>query len=75
MRTTLSLEDDVFATAKQLAAARGVGVGKVISDLVRKGLEHPHMPKRRSGMPRFDVPPGTKPITPGQVKELLEDEW
>ena len=38
MRTTLKLEDDVFAYAKPLSVAQGRPLGEVVSDLARKGM-------------------------------------
>jgi hypothetical protein len=49
-------------------------VGEVLSALARKGLQ-PSPPRRRSrsGLPTFDVPEGTAPLTPEMVREALED--
>lgn len=38
MRTTLDIEDDVLAVAKELAHRRGVSAGKVVSSLLRSAL-------------------------------------
>ena len=38
MRTTLDIEADVLAAAKELARQQHIGVGKVISQLVRRAL-------------------------------------
>src|ERR1700681_2868788 len=38
MRITLTLDDDVLAAARALAAQRGVPIGTVVSDLARRGL-------------------------------------
>jgi hypothetical protein len=38
MRTTLDIDDDVLAAAKELAKAQNSTAGEVISDLVRKAL-------------------------------------
>lgn len=38
MRTTLDIEADVMAAAKEMARRQNVGVGKVISRLVRQAL-------------------------------------
>jgi hypothetical protein len=38
MRTTLDLEDDVFAAAKELARRLGTSAGKVVSGLLRSVL-------------------------------------
>ena len=38
MRTTLDIEADVLAAAKEIARQQHLGVGKVISQLVRRAL-------------------------------------
>lgn len=38
MRTTLDIEVDVLAAAKEIARQQHIGVGKVISQLVRRAL-------------------------------------
>jgi hypothetical protein len=38
MRTTLDIEDDVLAAAKELARRQGVSAGKVVSRLLRAAL-------------------------------------
>ncbi|WAR46595.1 hypothetical protein [Methylomonas rapida] len=38
MRTTVDLEDDVLAAAKELARMQNVAVGRVISRLMREAL-------------------------------------
>lgn len=39
MRTTLAIDDDVLAAAKDRAARQGQSVGEVISALARLGLQ------------------------------------
>lgn len=41
MRTTVDIEPDVLAAAKEIAYQQKVGVGKVISRLVRQALTVP----------------------------------
>jgi hypothetical protein len=41
MRTTLDIDDDVLAAAKELAKVEGKTMGEVISDLARKALTVP----------------------------------
>jgi len=40
MRTTLDIDDDVLAAAKELAKAKNSTAGEVISDLARKALTY-----------------------------------
>jgi hypothetical protein len=39
MRTTLDLDEDILAAAKEMADYRGTTAGRVISELVRKALQ------------------------------------
>ena len=39
MRTTLTIDDDVLVAVRYLAEQKKVGLGKVLSDLARKGLK------------------------------------
>jgi hypothetical protein len=41
MRTTLEIDDDLLAAARDMARAEGRTMGEVISDLVRRGLTTP----------------------------------
>jgi hypothetical protein len=49
MRTTLDIDDDVLAAAKELAKARRTTAGEVISELVRKALRGLHEPSGPAG--------------------------
>lgn len=53
MRTTLELDDDLLAAAKQLARQRGTTVGQVISQLARQSLSTNAPLKMRNGVPVF----------------------
>jgi hypothetical protein len=56
MRTTLSIEDDVLAAAKELAAREGKSVGEVISALAREALRPKKIGRRtRNGVPLLPV--------------------
>jgi hypothetical protein len=48
MRTTLDIEADVLAAAKELAHRQGVSAGKVVSSLLRSALTG-EAPAQRSG--------------------------
>ena len=73
MRTTLTLEPDVFAAARKLAEARSESVGKVVSDLIRRGLESAPPVRSTSGFPVFKVSRTASPLTLADVKRD-EDE-
>jgi hypothetical protein len=73
MRTTVDLDEDILRTAKQLARENEQSLGRVLSDLVRKGLTPPPQKfKFRNGVALLPSKPGAKPITPELVKELRE---
>jgi hypothetical protein len=75
VRTTLHLDADVYRAARSLAAAKGQGLGNVISALARKGLhERPPAERRQRGFPTFDVPAHSASITTEMVRSALEDE-
>jgi hypothetical protein len=75
VRTTLHLDDDVYRAARSLAAARGEGLGAVVSALARKGLAAPVSGGRKHrGFPVFEVPAEAPPVTREMVRAALEDE-
>jgi hypothetical protein len=43
MRTTLSLDDEVLGLVKRYAESRSRGLGKAVSELVRRGLATAHV--------------------------------
>ena len=53
MRTTIDIDDDVLAVAKELAKAEGKSMGTVISELARRALTAPS----QQGYPGFAEAP------------------
>ena len=51
MRTTLDIDEDVLAAAKELAELHGSTAGKVLSELARKGLAPTRPSTLRNGVP------------------------
>ena len=75
MRTTLTIDDDVLAVARALAARRGVSIGSAVSDLARRGFRGTGAADQEDGgIPVFRVPPDAPPITSEDVQRAL-DEW
>jgi hypothetical protein len=74
MRTTLEIDDDVLAAAKELATRENKTAGKLISELARRGLHGHHdslSTKRRNG---FEIlPAADRIVTPELVQKLLEE--
>lgn len=73
MRTTLDLDPDVIAAARELAAAERRSLGSVISELARRGLT-PAQVETDDGLPVIRVPSGTAPITPEMVRRALDED-
>jgi hypothetical protein len=74
MRTTLSIEDDVLAAAKEIADRQGKSIGEVISSLARQALRPKRSAKRtRNGVPLLPVRSGARPVTPDLVNQLRDE--
>lgn len=74
MRTTLSIDDDILAAARALAAQQRKSLGEVVSDLVRQGLQpQPELPTYRNGIRLMPVRPGAMPTTLEQVNRLRDE--
>ncbi len=73
MRTTLDIDDDVIAAARELAATERRSVGAVISELARRGLA-PARVETDDEFPVIRVPAGAAPITPEMVRRALDED-
>ena len=76
MRTTVDLDDDVLSAAKELARLRRDSLGRVLSDLARRGLQPASSPQieEKRGIPVLVHQPNAIPVTPELVRQLLESE-
>ena len=70
MRTTISLDDDVFELAARQAKARGLSLGKTISDLVRRGLNAPTPSKSKGGLVVFQLPADSPIVTTEDIRRI-----
>ena len=74
MRTTLTLDDDVLAAAKGLAARQHKTVGEIISALARQALQPAKVSRGfRNGVPLLPTRPGALPVTPEFVNQLRDE--
>ncbi len=78
MRTTIDIEDDVLAAAKELARLQNVSAGQIVSRLVRHALSGTQStPKLAPGKSSFGFRPfpsrGTL-VTDEQVNRLRDQE-
>jgi hypothetical protein len=73
VRTTLNLDDDVVAAARELAENGRRSLGSVISELARRGLT-PARVEAEGELPVIRVPAGTPAITPEMVRRGLDED-
>jgi hypothetical protein len=73
MRTTVTLDDDVYQAAKTLADSAGRSLGAVLSELARRGLR-PEAPEAGVGIPTFAVPRDAAVIPGNRAADLLAEE-
>ena len=79
MRTSITLDEDVYQHATLYARGRGVTLSTAVSEIARKGLEAMHSTSPSLRLKR--APNGLlifagkgRTITPEMVKEFQEDE-
>lgn len=74
MRTTVTLDDDVFEAARALMRASGKTLGQVLSQLARRGLRAQDDYATRNGLPVFTVAQNAPVIPSDRASTLLADE-
>lgn len=76
MRTTVNLDDDVYAAISSLAASEHESLGSVLSRLVRRALAPSGVPakRRRGGFPVVALPAGSPMVTSDAVRRVLDSE-
>jgi negative regulator of replication initiation len=74
MRTTLSIDDDVLAQVKQLAAGRATSLGRTASDLLRRALEADCATTTRHGLTVLDPGERSALVPSATVRRLVEEE-
>jgi hypothetical protein len=74
MRTTLSIDDDILAAAKELAAKQRKSIGEVLSALAREALTPPKQTRRtRNGVPLLPPGPNAVPVALELVNRLRDE--
>lgn len=76
MRTTVTLDDDVYEAAIHLSRTSGRRLGKVLSELARRGLTRVPKPARRGKrrFPTFEVPSEAPIIPASRVQKVIDEE-
>lgn len=73
MRTTLALDDDVYAVASARARALKLPLGKVVSEMARSSLGAVRLERDGRGFPVLRAPAGSRRITADLVRKLTEE--
>jgi hypothetical protein len=74
VRTTLTIDDDVLAAAKALAALQHKSAGEVLSALARQALRPAVATTRsRNGITLLPVNPKAAPVTLELVNQLRDE--
>jgi len=74
MRTTVTLDDDVYEAAVHLSRASGQRLGTVLSALIRRGLKPAAAPRSRRRFPVFDVPANAPIIPASRIQQVIDEE-
>ncbi len=77
MRTTLSLDDDVFGFARAHAVREHVSIGEVISRLAREGIRAQVIPAAKTAPVKSKyalLPARDEIITSEHVRDLMDQE-
>lgn len=81
MRTTLDIDDDVLAAAKELAAKERKTAGKILSEFFRRALHAPSAATSKPGAKKYllkngipVLPSRGEVVTVEKVRRIMEDE-
>jgi hypothetical protein len=76
MRTTVTIDDDIFEAAQHLSRTSGRRLGEVLSELARRGLrqETPPVWQGPRRFPVFDIPADSPIIPASRVQQVLDGE-
>jgi antitoxin component of RelBE/YafQ-DinJ toxin-antitoxin module len=73
VRTTLTIDDDVLAAAKQFADSRGLTLGEALSQLARATLTERRRFDTRNGIVLLPATPNADAATLEDVNALRDD--
>jgi len=74
VRTTIDIDDDILAAAKEIASGQKTTAGKVISNLVRKALTEGSGDQAHWKNGFLVLPKRGSVVTPELIARLAEDE-
>ncbi len=72
MRTTLEIDDEVLAVAREMSSVLEISLGAALSELARRGLGREKLPVRGANeIPTFEVSAQAAPITNDMISRAL----
>ncbi len=72
MRTTLEIDDEVLAVAREMSSVLEISLGAALSELARRGLGREKQPVRGANeIPTFEVSAQAAPITNDMISRAL----
>ena len=77
MRTTLSLDEDVFSFARTHAQREHISIGEAVSRLARDGIRARSMPAAKAARPKSKyalLPARDEIIATEHVRDLMDQE-
>jgi hypothetical protein len=76
MRTTLTIDDDIYELAISRSRATGESLGKVVSELARQGLRPMQSLRmvKKGRFPLVELPSDAQKIDPRRVREAWEKD-
>lgn len=77
MRTTLTLDPDVYRAAVALAHRSGRRLGQVVSELARRGLSPAASGttvNATSGLPQFGIAAAAETLRASEIQKYLDEE-
>jgi hypothetical protein len=79
MRTTVTIDDDVYEAAQAYAQATGKRLGRVLSEMARQALQASSRRLKKPGeggsrFPAFDVPANAKLIPASRIQKALDED-
>ena len=74
VRTTLTLDDDIYEEAMREAEARKMSLGKVVSELARRGARAEVKLERRRGLVLPELPDDSPIIDMDTVRRLESEQ-
>lgn len=79
MRTTVTLDEDVYEAAQAHAQATGKRLGRVLSEMARQALQPSGRPSKRSPkkvslFPVFQAPANARLIPASRVQKALDED-